>query len=315
MTFDDRLPDQNTQDGPRPDTAKIVELDPAAIERSFIADRMEWEDGSYRALRDSIAAEGQASPILVRPHPTETGRYQVAFGHRRLRAARELGQRVRCIIRPLTDRDLVIAQGQENSARADLSFIERGRFALALFESGHKRPTIMQALCVDKTTLSRLMKIVARLPADIVDAVGPAPSAGRERWTALAKAYGKTALTRPVDLLLESAVFKTAPSDKRFEMLYRYLTRPEPKQLPNDPGGLIEAGPGAAGRAAPRRWISHTGQTVATVIPGERCFVLNIDEKAAPGFGGFVLSRLEGLYQDYSRTVPQKRPVGHIFSR
>ncbi|MFC7555837.1 ParB/RepB/Spo0J family partition protein [Pseudoroseomonas wenyumeiae] len=60
----------------------------------------------------------------MRPHPTEPGRFQVAFGHRRLRAARDLAKPVRAVVRPLSDRELVLAQGQENSARANLSFIE-----------------------------------------------------------------------------------------------------------------------------------------------------------------------------------------------
>ena len=73
----------------------ITELDTKAIDRSFITDRMQSDDESYRLLRAAIEAEGQASPILVRPHPTAEGRYQVAFGHRRLRVASELGRNVR----------------------------------------------------------------------------------------------------------------------------------------------------------------------------------------------------------------------------
>jgi ParB family chromosome partitioning protein len=222
----------------------VVELDPALVDSSFIADRMETDDESYRALRASISAKGQDSPILVRPHPTAPGRYQVAFGHRRLRAAADLGRSVRCIVKPLNDRDLVIAQGQENSARADLSFIERGRFAQALEEGGYDRETIMQALTIDKTTLSRLITVVNRLPTDIVEAVGPAPAAGRDRWVELAAIYAERAVERPVDPLLESAEFMGAPSDMRFEMLFEHLSRVEarPPQPVRDVGSV--PGPG-----------------------------------------------------------------------
>ena len=109
----------------------VVELDPSSIDSSFIADRMAQDDEDYRLLRDSIAQAGQGSPILVRPHPTAPERFQVAFGHRRLRVAAELGLPVRAVVRQLSDRELVLAQGQENSARANLSFIERARFAPA----------------------------------------------------------------------------------------------------------------------------------------------------------------------------------------
>src|SRR5215831_5559637 len=110
----------------------IVELDTALIDPSFIADRMAQNDEAYTALRAGIEAEGQLSPILVRPHPETSGRYQVAFGHRRVRVAQEIGRPVRAVVRSLSDEELILAQGQENSARADLSFIERARFARRL---------------------------------------------------------------------------------------------------------------------------------------------------------------------------------------
>jgi len=282
----------------------VVELDPALIDRSFIADRMEADDDNYRALRASIAAKGQDSPILVRPHPEERGRYQVAFGHRRLRAAADLGRSVRCIVKPLSDRDLVIAQGQENSARADLSFIERGRFAQALEERGHDRETIMQALTIDKTGLSRLIGVVNRMPTDIVDAIGPAPAAGRDRWIELATLYSQHALDRPVDPLLESAAFMSAPSDARFEMLAQHLVYVEPKAEPARAGA-----PPRPSRVPqkPRPWVSKSGAKVATVAVSEQAFVLTIDKTVAKDFGEFLLARMGPLYEEYLAGPPPKK--------
>jgi ParB family chromosome partitioning protein len=285
----------------------VVDLDPALIDRSFITDRMEADDESFQALRASIEAKGQDSPILVRPHPTTPGRYQVAFGHRRLRAAAELGRPVRSIIKLLSDRDLVIAQGQENSARADLSFIERGRFAHALEEGGYDRETIMQALSIDKTALSRLIGVVNRLPTDIVEAIGPAPAAGRDRWVELATAFSERVRERPVDTLLESTDFLSAPSDRRFEMLYKHLARSEPK--------LREESKPAAGRepkgeSKPRAWVAKTGEKVATVTVSERAFVLTIDQAVAKGFGEFLLAKMGPLYEEYV-AEPKKKSAYH----
>ncbi|HTI01547.1 MAG TPA: plasmid partitioning protein RepB [Acidisoma sp.] len=279
----------------------ILELDPAAIERSPIADRMEPVDESYRRLRDSIGQKGQDSPILVRPHPAEQGRYQVAFGHRRLRAAAELGRPVRTIVKPLSDRDLVIAQGQENSARADLSFIERGRFAQALEDAGHDRATIMQALSIDKTALSRLISVVNRLPSDIVEAVGPAPAAGRDRWLDLSRAYAAQAVARPVDPLLECPDFIGAASDRRFEMLYRHLTRRE-RTL-------------AAPKPVPREWRARNGQAVASVTRGDQTFTLAIDKAVAADFGEFLLTRMDALYEEYLAGSVRKIPIWHSTAR
>jgi ParB family chromosome partitioning protein len=293
----------------------VVELDPALIDSSFIADRMETDDENYRALRDSIAAKGQDSPILVRPHPDAPGRYQVAFGHRRLRAAADLGRSVRCIVKPLSDRDLVIAQGQENSARADLSFIERGRFAQTLEWAGYDRQVIMQALTIDKTTLSRLIGVVNRLPTDIVEAIGPAHAAGRDRWVELATVYVQRAVERPVDPLLESAVFKEAPSDTRFEMLFEHLSRPEvtpPEPEPEAPPKPVR--PPRVVRK-PRDVMSKTGLNLGKVTVNENVFVLTIERAVAKDFGEFLLSRVGSLYEEYVAGPPKKVPFQHSIQR
>jgi ParB family transcriptional regulator, chromosome partitioning protein len=290
----------------------ILDLDPGLVDRSFIADRMETDDESFRALRASIAAKGQDSPILVRPHPTAPGRYQVAFGHRRLRAAADLGRTVRAIVKPLTNQDLVIAQGQENSARADLSFIERGRFAQALEEGGYDRETIMQALTIDKTALSRLISVVNRLPNDIVEAIGPAPAAGRDRWLDLATSYAERAVERPVDPLLESADFLGAPSDRRFELLYQHLARPAPK--PQDEPKPAPEQPRKA-PAKSRAWIAKTGEKVATVTVSEEAFVLSIDQAVAKGFGEFLLAKMGPLYEEYAAGPQRKAAYRHSLQR
>lgn len=273
----------------------IIEIAPALVDSAPIADRMEPEDDHYRRLCDSIAARGQASPILVRPHPAAAGRYQVAFGHRRLRAAASLGRPVRAIVRDLSDRELVIAQGQENSARANLSFIERGRFAQALEEAGHDRATLMQALAIDKTALSRLIAVANRMPSDIVEAVGPAPAAGRDRWLALARAYAEQCLARPVDPLLESQSFLSASSNRRFDLLYRHLTRTAARP----PKPVV------------REWRSRSGAMVATVSRGEGCFALAMDCAGARSFGDFLLSRMDALYEDYLARKGHKVPLWH----
>ncbi len=109
----------------------IVELDTDTIDPSFVQDRMPGDiDGLVKAIRE----QGQQIPILVRPHPEASGRYQVAFGHRRLRAVSELNRPVKAVVRELTDEQLVIAQGQENNERQDLTFIEKARFASRLTE-------------------------------------------------------------------------------------------------------------------------------------------------------------------------------------
>lgn len=83
----------------------VIDLDPALIEDSFVTDRVAHTDEQFRELVEAIRLRGQDSPILVRPHPEKDGRYQIAFGHRRARAAKELGRPVRAVVKKLDDRD------------------------------------------------------------------------------------------------------------------------------------------------------------------------------------------------------------------
>ena len=113
----------------------VVEIDTALIDPSIVQDRLPDGAGSgHAALVASIRDQGQLVPVLLRRHPDMPGRYQVAYGHRRVKALRELRRPVAAIVRALSDNDLVIAQGKENSDRRDLSFIERGVFAATLEE-------------------------------------------------------------------------------------------------------------------------------------------------------------------------------------
>ena len=102
-------------------TGGIIELDPSNLDSSLVRDRLDAVvDPDFDALVASIGASGQQVPILVRKHPTSPGRYQIAYGHRRARAAAKLGLKVKAILRALTDAELVVAPGNENNERRDL---------------------------------------------------------------------------------------------------------------------------------------------------------------------------------------------------
>ena len=134
----------------------VIDLAPDLIDGSFVSDRLEEDGREYQDLLNAIRANGQDTPILVRPNPIEPGRYQTVFGHRRLKVARELGRPVRAIVKAIPDRDHVIAQGQENAARSNLSFIERTLFAKQVLEQGQSTETLILALGLDETTLSKM---------------------------------------------------------------------------------------------------------------------------------------------------------------
>ncbi len=88
-------------------------------------------------------------------------------------------------MRELTDEQLVVAQGQENNERRDLSYIEKARFAQKL-QLRFSRDTIMAAMSLYKSDLSNMLSVVGRIPDDIVDKIAQPPVSGRRNWMDLA---------------------------------------------------------------------------------------------------------------------------------
>jgi ParB family chromosome partitioning protein len=258
----------------------IVDLDPVLIDNSFVPDRMAATEEQNAAFRELIRVHGQNVPILVRPKPGNTDRYEVAFGHRRLRAARDLGINVRAVVRSLTDEQLVIAQGQENSGRTDLTFIERARFAARLEERKFSREIIMASLNVDKAALSRLISIATRVPAPVIEAIGPAPAFGRMRWQELTDLLDHESNRARAINIVNSPSFDALDSDKRLEALM---------------AGLRER----ATRARAEMWVANDGTHAAKISRAEKKITLTFDDRVAPKFGDFVRQRLQALYDEF----------------
>ncbi len=214
---------------------RVVSLDPSAIVASFVNDRLDWtghEDTDFEALLESMRESGQQVPILVRPVEGEPGRYQVAYGHRRLRAARQLGLPVKALVRTLSDDELVLAQGKENAERRNLSFIERALFARALSERGVSRKLIGEALGgLKKDEMSRLMRVAETVPYPIIYRIGPAPKTGRNRWLALADLFDgdKGAQFEKASDEAHAPDFARLDSDQRFQRIFSRVSAPKPK--------------------------------------------------------------------------------------
>ena len=200
-------------------------------------DRLDDDPQGIEALMASIKEYGQQVPVLLRHSPNAEGRYDIVFGRRRVAALRRLGLPVKAMVRSLNDRELVVAQGQENSARKDLSFIEKANFARQMVGAGYDRKLVCDALSIDKTVISRMLSVIDALPEPLIKAIGAAPSAGRDRWMALAK----RAEGRSVADLVNSA--KGSDSDARFAAVLSAISaspaRPAVQPLRTADGGPL----------------------------------------------------------------------------
>ena len=263
----------------------ILELDPLKIEPSFVDDRLDrTSDPDFRRLVDSISADGQQVPILVRIHPKNDGQYQVAYGHRRLSACIELSKPVKAVVRHLSDQELVVAQGKENAERRNLSFIERATFATHLESAGFERSIIQSALSVHPAELTRLLAVARGVPSEIVTAIGPAPRAGRPRWLELSKlleaSENRTALTA----LLAQRSFQNSSSDMRFDLVIRRL-----RTLGTADGPV-------------RLFKNDAGALVIRSEKSANTLKLTVDLKAEPGLGEHLLELLPEIIARFPRS-------------
>lgn len=262
--------------------ATIVELDTGLIDPSFVRDRLSESPTDFERFKQSIADNGQEVPILVRPHPETPGRFQIAFGHRRCRACAALGRKVKAVVREMSDAALVLAQGVENSERKDLSYVERALFAFRLEEKGFDRVTICAVLATDKGELSKLITVARSVPEGIIEAIGPAPKAGRRRWLALADALAEAKSRRRVETLLTQDDFRSAPSDTRFLRVLAAAVGAEAKRPATTPV-----------------WTSSVGRASAMLARGSNSTNLVFDKHTEPEFAEFVATRLDDLYQRF----------------
>lgn len=259
----------------------VVELDPGVIDPSFIRDRLDDAKAvDFAELQASIAAHGQQVPILVRPSSEGEGRYQVAYGHRRLQALRNLGQPVKAIVRQLTDEQLIVAQGKENLERRDLSFIERALFATRLEDRGFARSALTAALTLHKGNLSTMISVARSVPEELIVAIGPAPKVGRPRWEQLSELLRDSGdkWREPV----ATAGFDALESDQRFARVLKALTPRQSRRMPQ----IVR---------------DDEGRAVARVQHGRDSVQLTIDDRSAPDFGAYLVNALPEIYAAFRR--------------
>ena len=210
----------------------VIDLDPDLIDAGGIDDRLEHDAEDHANLVASLREYGQQVPVMVRPNADDPDRYQIVYGRRRVMAMRELGLPVKAMVRMLDDQELVLAQGQENSARRDLSFIEKCNFALQLAQTGYDRKIICDALHIDKTLISRMLSVAERIPQEVMTAIGAAHGIGRDRWVTLSEALEASDLSATELATLAHG----HTSEDRFEAMLAatgpQAVKPKPKPKP-----------------------------------------------------------------------------------
>lgn len=278
------------------DGETIVDIAPDLIDVSFVSDRLGQDDEAFQELKASIESGRQDTPVLLRPHPRQQGRFMIVFGHRRVRVARELGRMVRAVVKSIDDVAHILAQGHENTARADLSFIEKSVFARNLAELDQPRDVIMSALTVDATLLSRMLSVSQKIPADLIDAIGPAKSVGRDRWEdfkKLASIPENAGLARKE---IAAPEFSALNSDARFELLLSKLSDK----------GRARRKPTRRATPAKRTWTANGGRVKGVVGQSGKAFSMSFTAQDGPEFGSYLAENLDQIYKNFLASKQEK---------
>jgi ParB family chromosome partitioning protein len=160
------------------------EISPDQIQDSQIQDRIDVNE-DLPELVESIRENGQEIPIRVRIVDGDKP-YEIVFGRRRLAAVRQLGlPNIKAFVTKMDDRAAFKAQGIENSARLETSFIERARAASQGQAASQTHEDIAAFLNVSRPLVTLMIKIYQSIGEDLVMKIGPARGVGRRKWESL----------------------------------------------------------------------------------------------------------------------------------
>lgn len=263
----------------------VQEIDADLIEDAGVEDRLGYDSDTHHQLKESLKTYGQQVPVLLRPHPTKTGRFEIVYGRRRLKALKELRVPVKAMVRQLDDHALVMAQGQENTARQDLSFIEKASFAVQLQEMDYDRQTIAAALSIDLPMVSRMLKIGKAFSLPFLRNIGSAPAIGRDRWATLATALEAEGARARVSALMKTPDFAGLNTNDRFEAALKRAMAQKTRKV-------------SKVQTKPRTLRTSAGKALGDIKRTTKGVTLNIPSRTADGFDDWFNANADALLQD-----------------
>jgi ParB family chromosome partitioning protein len=197
----------------------VAEIDPARIIDSAWRDRGDaaFADEAFLRLCQSLREQGQLNPVGLRRLPPQDGRerFEIVFGHRRVRAARVAGLPVRAVLLDSDDRALVARMLVENAIRTDLSPFEKAQHYRRLLTQGlFSRTELAELLGVSPQEISNVAAL-AELPAAVVSLLGDPRQLGinaGQRLLAAVRGLERIpeAIARRVEALPEDARLRAA---------------------------------------------------------------------------------------------------------
>jgi ParB family chromosome partitioning protein len=177
--------------GPPADTPAIPQREIAIelIDRQIGQPRRTFSSDELAQLAASISEKGVLQPILVRPHPRQSGRYEIVAGERRWRASQMAGlSTIPAVVRDLDDATTLEAAIIENVQRVDLNPIEEALSYRDLQERfGRTQAEVADLVGKSRPHVANLLRLLA-LPQPVQDLV---------RSGVLSSGHGRALLAAP----------------------------------------------------------------------------------------------------------------------
>ena len=155
------------------------------------------------------------------------------------------------------------------------------RFGQKLDQQGFGRDVIMASLAVYKSDLSNMLSVAARIPIDLIDAIGPAHGIGRRNWMALADAFeSDRRRIEAARAVIGQSQFGSLQSKDRFEAVVQSLRKvPSPREA--------------------QAVMSSTGKEIGRLAQTKQKITLTIDRRASPEFAEFVMREVPRLFDEH----------------
>jgi len=143
--------------GPQARMVAIARLHPGKYQP-----RHRFDDAALEALSESLKQQGVLQPLLVRPHASRAGEFEIVAGERRWRAAQKARlHEVPVLVREFDDRQTLEVALVENVQREDLSAIEEAEGYRRLMEEfSHTQDALAASLGKSRSHIANTLRLL-----------------------------------------------------------------------------------------------------------------------------------------------------------
>lgn len=180
--------------------------------------RRAFDQIALAELAASLKSRGVLQPLIVRPHPSDSGIYQIVAGERRWRAA-QIAQihELPVIIREFTDTEVLEVGIIENIQRADLNAIEEAAsFRQLMDRFGHTQEQLAEGLNKSRSHIANLLRLL-NLPDQVQ---------GMVKDGKLSAGHARALVTAPNAAVLAQRIVDKGLSVRETEAMVRRLSEP-----------------------------------------------------------------------------------------